>query len=114
MVETAEPGSSGRDRLLSAARALFGHGSYAEVSVGQVLQIAGVQAPTLYHHFGDKEGLYVSWATDAFNRIGAQLAKLPDDGPTDEVLKAFAEVLIGADTDAAHILRDARRMARPE
>ena len=44
-----------RDRLLLAAAELLEAGS--AVSTRAVCDRAGVQAPTLYHHFGSKQGL---------------------------------------------------------
>ena len=41
-------------RLLQAAAELLANSAGAPVSTRQVTQLAGVSAPTLYHHFGDK------------------------------------------------------------
>lgn len=54
------PGSatgSARDRLLSAATELLQEKAPAEPSTREICSRAGVQAPTLYHHFGNKQGL---------------------------------------------------------
>ena len=45
-------------RLLRAAAELLAKSAGAPVSTRQITQLAGVTAPTLYHHFGDKEGLF--------------------------------------------------------
>ena len=45
-------------RLLNAAAQLLAAANGAQVSTRQITELAGVTAPTLYHHFGDKEGLY--------------------------------------------------------
>ena len=47
---------------MTAAGKLFGTTGLSEVTVAQILDQSGVKAPTLYHHFGGKEGLYVAWA----------------------------------------------------
>lgn len=60
----------GRERLLQAAGELFAQRSYGDVGVAELLSRAGVQAPTLYHHFDDKESLYVAWAEGAFTELG--------------------------------------------
>ncbi|MGW6934177.1 TetR/AcrR family transcriptional regulator [Lentzea sp. NPDC054927] len=44
-----------RDRLLLAAAEMLENGG--KVSTRAVCERAGVQAPTLYHHFGSKQGL---------------------------------------------------------
>jgi AcrR family transcriptional regulator len=43
--------------MLEAASGLLAHSADADISTRAVCEAAGVTAPTLYHHFGDKEGL---------------------------------------------------------
>lgn len=45
-------------RLLKAAAELLASSAGKTVSTRQITELAGVTAPTLYHHFGDKEGLF--------------------------------------------------------
>ncbi|GAA3435305.1 TetR/AcrR family transcriptional regulator [Kutzneria kofuensis] len=49
--------SSARDRLLLAAGQLLHEARGGNVSTRAICERAGVQAPTLYHHFGSKQGL---------------------------------------------------------
>ena len=51
------PSPDARDRLLTAAAELLDAAQGAEVSTRSITERAGVQAPTLYHHFGSKRGL---------------------------------------------------------
>jgi len=46
-----------KTRILEAASELIAHSPDADISTRAVGEAAGVTAPTLYHHFGDKEGL---------------------------------------------------------
>jgi AcrR family transcriptional regulator len=46
-----------KTRILEAASELLAHSADADVSTRAACEAAGVTAPTLYHHFGDKEGL---------------------------------------------------------
>ncbi|NLU76456.1 TetR/AcrR family transcriptional regulator [Streptomyces sp. HNM0575] len=46
-----------RDRLLLAAGELLNKSGDRNVSTRAVCELAGVRAPTLYHHFGSKQGL---------------------------------------------------------
>lgn len=46
-----------RTRILEAAAELVAASPDADISTRAVGEAAGVAAPTLYHHFGDKEGL---------------------------------------------------------
>ncbi|SDJ96463.1 DNA-binding transcriptional regulator, AcrR family [Nonomuraea maritima] len=48
---------SARDRLLLAAAELMDAAGADTLSTRAVCERAGVQAPTLYHHFGSKQGL---------------------------------------------------------
>jgi AcrR family transcriptional regulator len=57
-----------KTRILEAASELVSRSADADVSTRAVSEAAGVTAPTLYHHFGDKEGLLAAvvdfgWAT---------------------------------------------------
>lgn len=106
----------GKERLLEAARGLFGASSYVSVGVAQILEAAGVQAPTLYHHFGDKEGLYTAWAVDAMRRLGQRSAPFHEAPlPLRERLEGFAACLL-ADPgfDLLLALREAPQLVRPE
>ncbi|MFI5609112.1 TetR/AcrR family transcriptional regulator [Amycolatopsis sp. NPDC051903] len=49
--------TSARDRLLLAAAQLLDAADGGPVSTRAICERAGVQAPTLYHHFGSKQGL---------------------------------------------------------
>jgi AcrR family transcriptional regulator len=58
-----------RDRLLLAAAELLESGG--TVSTRAVCDRAGVQAPTLYHHFGSKQGLIDAVANHGFTQYTA-------------------------------------------
>ena len=49
--------SSTRDRLLLATAQLLAESGDRTVSTRRICELAGVQAPTLHHHFGSKQGL---------------------------------------------------------
>jgi AcrR family transcriptional regulator len=57
MPQTGKGGSNARDRLLLAAAQLLAQSGDRTLSTRAVCTLAGVQAPTLYHHFGSKQGL---------------------------------------------------------
>jgi AcrR family transcriptional regulator len=57
-----------RDRILETAASLLAQSADVDVSTRSICDAAGVTAPTLYHHFGDKDGLLAAvvdfgWAT---------------------------------------------------
>jgi TetR/AcrR family transcriptional regulator len=61
----------GRERLLSAAIRLFASKGYAATSVRDIVAAAGVTAPSLYHHFGNKEGLFLAIVRAGQSRVEA-------------------------------------------
>ena len=61
-----------RERILRAAARLLAESGGAPVSTRAVCAAAGVGAPTLYHHFGDKEGLLDAVVTYGFERYLAR------------------------------------------
>jgi AcrR family transcriptional regulator len=76
MVATDTISSAGdldaRDRLLLAATELLDEAQGAQVSTRQITERAGVQAPTLYHHFGSKQALLDAVVTHGFKKFLAE------------------------------------------
>lgn len=106
----------GRGRLLAAAQRLFAQSGFHEVSVSQIVECSGVQAPSLYYHFQGKEGLYLSWCQLALSalreRIVAALATTePLDVRLGEVAMALLDPLapdpLMLRRDATHLRPDA-------
>lgn len=60
---------SARDRLLMAAAKLLHESGGDPVSTRAICELAGVQAPTLYHHFGDKQGLLDAVVSHGFRQF---------------------------------------------
>ena len=54
-----QDGNAVRDRLLGAALELFARKGFESASVRELTEAAEVTRPTLYYHFGSKEGLYL-------------------------------------------------------
>ncbi len=50
--------------LRAAGRKLFGHLGYEATSLGAICTEAGVTTGALYHHFGDKKGLFAAVAEE--------------------------------------------------
>lgn len=107
--------AAGKERILEAARHYFADHAFAEVGISQVLERSKTGAPTLYHHFDDKEGLYVVWAEGAFDRIGEGIQTGLGGQTLRERLAGYAlPLLSGLDFDLRQTLRDASRFARPQ
>lgn len=84
-------GSDARERLLTAADDLLtsvgsGHG----VSVAEILRRARVTAPTLYHHFGDKDTLLRVACERRYDALAAAMAERCAGLPPREGLRAIA------------------------
>jgi AcrR family transcriptional regulator len=75
----AHADAGGRDRILREARLLFTNRGYAAVSMQQIADAVGINKATLYHHFRDKDDLFVSVMAEEFRRM------------TDGVTAAIAE-----------------------
>jgi AcrR family transcriptional regulator len=70
---------SARDRLLAAAAELLDAAQGGEVSTRAITERAGVQAPTLYHHFGSKQALLDAVITHGFQEF--LVARLAEGDP---------------------------------
>jgi AcrR family transcriptional regulator len=105
---------NGRDRLLEAAHGLFGTRAYALVGVAEILARAGVQAPTLYHHFQDKEGLYCAWVEQAFEKVAPALAA-DNRLEVEPALTRYAKALLSeVPFEVGQVIRDTVQMVRDE
>ena len=71
---------SGRDRLLGVARSLLAEHPAHEPSTRELYEAAGVTAPTLYHHFGTKEGLLQAVVESAFAAYLERKRSVPRSG----------------------------------
>lgn len=70
---------STRDRLLLAGAELLERAEGSTVSTRAITEKAGVQAPTLYHHFGSKQALLDEVVSHGFRRFLES-----DPSPADE------------------------------
>ncbi|MCG8918759.1 TetR/AcrR family transcriptional regulator [Actinokineospora sp. PR83] len=86
--DPARPASRGRidkrESILGAAFTVFAREGYAAASVDAIAAEAGVAKPTVYNHFGDKEGLFravvVAEAERAVVKNLAVVHRLQDTG----------------------------------
>jgi AcrR family transcriptional regulator len=69
-----------RRALIDAAADVIARRGVEAASTREIYARAGVKAPTLYHHFGDKQGLLDAVVTDAFERYLAAKRALPVTG----------------------------------
>ena len=80
----------GRERLQAAALRLFAAKGYAATTVRDILRAAGVTAPVLYYHFGNKEGLFLALAREGLGKLNAALgAAAGQTGTAADRVRAF-------------------------
>jgi AcrR family transcriptional regulator len=84
--------STTRQRLIAAAAGLLASSAGEPVSTRAICAEAGVGAPTLYHHFGDKQGLFDAVVAKGFEDY---LATKQTGAPTGEPI---ADLRAGWDT----------------
>lgn len=76
------------------------------MSVAEILEESGLKAPSLYHHFRDKEGLYVAWACWVLEGMEESVRNSSD-------LSVLINVLTANDKpDLLQVFRDVRLLTR--
>lgn len=65
-----------RKKLVAAARQQFGRVGYADTVMDELTAQAGMTRGALYHHFGDKKGLFLAVAQEIDAEMDARLADI--------------------------------------
>lgn len=79
-----------RNRIVEAAAALLNEGGREAVSTRAVSAAAGVQAPTIYRIFGDKQGLLDAVASHGFESyLGGKLALGHSEDPVEDLRRGW-------------------------
>jgi AcrR family transcriptional regulator len=71
-----------RAKLIAAARHSFGTVGYAESSMDDFTAAAGLTRGALYHHFGDKKGLFEAVIKEIDAEMTVRLNKVSAEAPT--------------------------------
>jgi AcrR family transcriptional regulator len=77
-----------KTRILEAAAGLIAESPDAEISTRAVCEAAHVSAPSIYHHFGDKQGLLaaaVDFGWEQFLESKREAAAAPHDDVADDL-----------------------------
>lgn len=95
-----------RQRILEATAELLQSATPEGVSTRAICEAAGVTAPTIYHHFGDKAGLYDAVAAYGFESYLARKRALErSDDAVDDLRRAWdAHVEFGVTHPALYTL----------
>src|SRR5580704_12245796 len=93
----AEQSENTREAIVKAARRLFAQRGYANTCTEDLVKKVGLTRGALYHHFGDKEGLFRAVAEDVRHEIRDKIvAALRDSGDAWEHLRCGCEAFLRA------------------
>jgi AcrR family transcriptional regulator len=67
--------SGNRVKILDNALNLFATRGYDAVGVQEIVEASGVTKPTLYHYFGNKQGLLQALLAENFDKLYARLVE---------------------------------------
>lgn len=101
----------GRARILSAARQLFTQYGFRAVSMQQIADAASVNKATLYHHFADKEALFVEVLRHEFDHIHKQFnPDSPEPGSLrHQLLNVVNQIFAAPSPDIGRLMADLRQ-----
>jgi AcrR family transcriptional regulator len=111
----AEPAPSTREAILEAAETILARGGEEALSIRELCARVGVTAPTVYHHFGDKDGLVAEVVDACFAEFDHALAdgEVPAD-PVDALAAEFEQYVgYGVAHPAHYRLLFQRRLPKP-
>jgi len=95
-----------RNKILEQAVRLFARNGYGSTSVRELAEAAGITKPTLYYHFGSKEGLYeavVDHHLGGLNQLVGEV--VASSGSVVQRLRSFAETYLFGAVEEADALR---------
>ncbi|MDQ0377634.1 TetR/AcrR family transcriptional regulator [Amycolatopsis thermophila] len=76
-----ERSQSTRAALMAAARELFAERGYQAVPADEIVRAAGVTRGALYHHYGDKQGLFRAVFEELEVEVTAEVEAATKDAP---------------------------------
>ncbi|EOH99848.1 hypothetical protein UAW_01001 [Enterococcus haemoperoxidus ATCC BAA-382] len=84
-----------RAKIIQVATRLFMDNGYQSTSTRQIAQLAEVTQPNLYHHFKNKEEVYVGVIESLLSDVNEELVKIVEDETLETIskLQKFAECL---------------------
>jgi AcrR family transcriptional regulator len=108
--------SDGRQRVLREAHALFLERGFAEVSMQQIADAAGLTKASLYYHFRDKEALFAQVVCHQGEQMIARIrAELAGTESFQEQLKRVILLALSAKrSDMARLMTDFQRHVSDE
>ena len=89
-MSSPSPLSDGAQRILSTAAPLFATKGFAGVSINDIAEGAGTSKANVFHHFPDKESLYLAAIGSACTSFRNELENLTETTGERELLRAIA------------------------
>ncbi len=103
----AEDGGETRRTILREAHRLFMELGYRAVSTRQIADACGLTQPALYHHFADKQDLYVAMLRDNLDTVQGGLERIARrDGDIGKRLRQVARYLPATRSDMGQMFHD--------
>jgi AcrR family transcriptional regulator len=84
--------SSGRDRILDMATELFVSRGYLDVSMREIAEASGLRKATIYHHFRDKDELFLAVAIRAMRERKTRMEEIVTEP---QPLPGLLEIMAG-------------------
>lgn len=89
-----EQRAEARRAILDASEALLVEDGFEAFSMRRLVQRCGYSAPSIYHHFGDKQGLIDELIDERVCRLLARLRRVPPSPDPEQTLRALAEAFV--------------------
>jgi AcrR family transcriptional regulator len=83
-----------RRAILDATEALLVEDGFEAFSMRRLVERCGYSAPTIYHHFGDKQGLIDHLIDERVRRLLARLRRVPRTCDPEQTLRACCEAFV--------------------
>ncbi len=76
MPTQAERTKNTRTQIIETAQIIFARDGYAKAALSEIVKSAGITTGALYHHFGDKKGLFIAVAEHVEQHIIDETTRL--------------------------------------
>ncbi|MYV04711.1 MULTISPECIES: TetR/AcrR family transcriptional regulator [Furfurilactobacillus] len=106
-----------REKILEAARKQFLIKGYADTSTRDIATAAGITQPALYHHFADKELIFVQVIETVGGELAANMNQILDANKGDglEILTDMSAAMVAIHPrDAFSLIHGSFQYLRPE
>ena len=109
-IQEAATESDGQARILKVAHPLFVECGYKSVSMQQIADAAQIHKATLYHHFLNKDAIFIAVVKMALRQMRSQVAEVIDQGGTaaDQLAQVAWHIFIKAQSDIGRLMTDAQ------